>query len=154
MDIRQLDRANLKHENGLDAQRLLPWASLNAPFEGSWCVVKPGTASIAHAHHEYEIFIAVKGKSVLESGDERAEFNAGDIVHFPPNTEHRVVNESGADFEMYSVWWDKDMATKFTARHAENNENNRANSGEQSPRNNVENSAENESGVADKESAT
>jgi mannose-6-phosphate isomerase-like protein (cupin superfamily) len=117
VDIRQLDRTALKHENGLDAQRLLPWSELNAPFEGSWCVIRPGTASTAHAHHEYEIFIALSGEAVLESQGERAPFVAGDVVRFPPHTEHRVVNESDTDFEMYSVWWDADMATTFLRRH-------------------------------------
>lgn len=117
MDIRQLDRDGLHHENGLDAQRLLPWATLNAPFEGSWCVIRPGTASTVHSHHEYEIFIALGGCAVLESGGERSPFTAGDIVHFPPHTPHRVINESGRDFEMYSVWWDAGMAARFTDRH-------------------------------------
>ncbi|GGT12439.1 cupin domain-containing protein [Streptomyces purpureus] len=119
MELRGLDRQNLKHENGLDAQRLVPWPALNAPFEGSWCVIRPGTASTPHAHHEYEIFIAVKGEAFLESQGERTPFVTGDIVHFPPGIEHRVVNESGEDFEMYSVWWDLEMTEKFAARHGE-----------------------------------
>ena len=117
MDIRSLNRSALKHENGLDAQRLLPWKELNAPFEGSWCVIRPGTASTAHAHHEHEIFIALSGRAVLDSKGERAPFNAGDIVRFPPNTEHRVINESDTDFEMYSVWWDAEMSENFVRRH-------------------------------------
>lgn len=117
MDKRSLRRQTLIHENGLDAQRLLPWPALNAPFEGSWCVIRPGTASTAHAHHEYEIFIALTGSAVLESQGRREPFQAGDIVHFPPNTEHRVVNDTNEDFEMYSVWWDAEMAQRFSARH-------------------------------------
>ena len=119
MLIKHLDRAGLTHENGLDAQRLLPWPQLNAPFEGSWCVIRPGTASTAHSHHEYEIFIAVRGEAFLEADGERVPFTAGDIVHFPPHHEHRVVNDSDADFEMYSVWWDAEMADRFTVRHAQ-----------------------------------
>jgi mannose-6-phosphate isomerase-like protein (cupin superfamily) len=117
MDIRPLDRGNLKFENNLHAQRLLPWPVLNAPFEASWCVIAPGTASLSHAHHEYEIFVAVSGEAVLESGGERAPFRAGDVAHFPPHIEHSVVNESETDFQMYSVWWDADMANRFVARH-------------------------------------
>ncbi|GAA0294943.1 cupin domain-containing protein [Streptomyces polychromogenes] len=119
MLIKHLDRPGLVHENGLDAQRLLPWPELNAPFEGSWCVIAPGTASTPHAHHEYEIFIAVSGSAFLESEGTRVPFETGDIVHFTPGTEHRVVNESGADFEMYSVWWDLEMSERFSARHPE-----------------------------------
>ncbi|MFJ1755060.1 cupin domain-containing protein [Kitasatospora sp. NPDC088134] len=117
MEIHPLDRDRLKHENGLDAQRLLPWAALNAPFEGSWCVIRPGTASTAHAHHEYEIFIAVGGEAFLESEGGREPFRVGDVVHFRPGQEHRVVNESDQDFEMYSIWWDEDMSARFGARH-------------------------------------
>lgn len=117
MDIHQLDRDALVPENGLHSQRLLPWPTLNAPFEGSWCVIRPGTASTRHTHHEHEIFIAVRGAAVLESAGERAPFRAGDIVHFRPHVEHRVVNDGTADFEMYSVWWDADMAARFTTRH-------------------------------------
>ena len=116
MDIRQLDRDGLRHENGLDAQRLLPWPTVNAPFEGSWCVIRPRTASTPHSHHEHEIFIAISGSAVLESNGEQAPFRAGDIAHFPPHTPHRVRNDGDADFEMYSVWWDADMAARFSAR--------------------------------------
>ena len=34
-EIRPLDRPHLNRENGADAQRLVPWTLLNAPFEGS-----------------------------------------------------------------------------------------------------------------------
>src|SRR5947199_7715605 len=105
MELRQLDRTGLTRENGLDNQRLLPWPTLNAPFEGSWCVLAPGTASTPHAHHEYEIFIAVHGRAVLRSEGEERPFAAGDVVHFPPGTTHQVANESDEDFEMYSIWW-------------------------------------------------
>lgn len=119
METRSLDRARLRHENGLDAQRLLPWAALNAPFEGSWCVVRPGTSSTPHAHHEHEIFIAVRGVAVVEVDGEITPFGAGDISYFRPGTNHRVVNESPDDFEMYSVWWDPEMTERFLARHQE-----------------------------------
>jgi mannose-6-phosphate isomerase-like protein (cupin superfamily) len=103
VDIRSLDRDALTQENGLDAQRLMPWPTLNAPY--------------AHAHHEYEIFIAVSGSAVLESQGRQEPFRAGDIVHFAPHVEHRVVNDGDADFEMYSVWWDAEMAQRFASRH-------------------------------------
>jgi mannose-6-phosphate isomerase-like protein (cupin superfamily) len=118
MEIRSLDRARLRHENGLDAQRLLPWPALNSPFEGSWCVIRPGTASTPHSHHEHEIFIAIDGEAVVVAGPERVPFVAGDIVYFTPGVEHQVVNAGDRDFEMYSVWWDPDMCTRFTSRLA------------------------------------
>lgn len=117
MEIRQLERQRLRHENGLDAQRLLPWPALNAPFEGSWCVIRAGTSSTPHAHHEYEIFIAVRGEATLVSGSRRQPFRTGDIAYLSPGVTHQVANEGSQDFEMYSVWWDTDMAHRFTERH-------------------------------------
>jgi mannose-6-phosphate isomerase-like protein (cupin superfamily) len=115
--VHKLDRDHLKHENGLDAQRLLPWTSLNAPFEGSWCVIRAGTASTPHAHEEYEIFIATSGRAAIVCQSERFDFVEGDIVHFPPHTPHQVVNDSSRDFQMYSIWWDTEMSVRFQARH-------------------------------------
>jgi mannose-6-phosphate isomerase-like protein (cupin superfamily) len=117
MEIKPLLRDKMNHENGADAQRLVPWPALNAPFEGSWCVVRPGGATGMHSHHEYEIFVAVSGEAVLDSQNERRPFRAGDIVHFPPGVAHRVVNESANDFEVYCIWWDTDMSQRFVERH-------------------------------------
>ncbi|MEU9067526.1 cupin domain-containing protein [Streptomyces sp. NPDC048109] len=116
MDLRHFDRTALNAENSW-SQRLLPWAALNAPFEGAQSVVRAGEATTKHAHHEYEIFVAVKGEAWVESHGERKPFVEGDIVHFPPGHEHQVINDSGTDFEMFSIWWDTDMTAAFTARH-------------------------------------
>jgi mannose-6-phosphate isomerase-like protein (cupin superfamily) len=117
VELRSLDRANLNRENNLSAQRLLPWPALNAPFEGSWCVIAPGTASTLHGHHEYEIFIAVNGEAVLETDGVRVPFKTGDVAQFEPHERHSVINDGERDFEMYCVWWDPQMSQRFTARH-------------------------------------
>lgn len=119
VEIRNLDRDNLVSAYGLDSQRLLPWPALNAPFEGAWCVLRPGDESVPHAHHEYEIFIAMAGSATLDVDGARYDFTAGDIAHLPPGCTHKVVNEGGADFEYYGIWWDAGMSTSFLARHAE-----------------------------------
>jgi mannose-6-phosphate isomerase-like protein (cupin superfamily) len=119
MEIRKLDRENLKPDNGLDAQRLMPWAAVNAPFEGSWCVVKPGKESGAHGHHEYEIWVAMSGDAEIVTNAGTVPFVAGDVVHFTPHERHQVVNNGDADFQFYAVWWDSELAEKFTARHEE-----------------------------------
>lgn len=117
MQIRKLDRDNLKADNGLIAQRLMPWPELNAPFEGSWCVVPPGAESGAHGHHEYEIWVAMTGAAEIISEGQRVPFVAGDIVHFTPHVRHQVVNRSDTDFEMYAVWWDAELSERFATRH-------------------------------------
>lgn len=119
IEIRTLDRADLTRAYGLDSERLLPWPALNAPFEGAWCVLRAGTDSTPHAHHEYEIFIAMSGRATLVVDGEEYPFAAGDIVNLPPGSTHQVVNRTDEDFEYYGVWWDSAMSEKFLARHAE-----------------------------------
>ncbi len=117
MEIHRLDRDNMPSEYGVQVQRLMPWAALNAPFEGAFCVIEPGGATDPHAHHEYEIFLAVSGKGELESEGERSPFLPGDIVHFPPGRNHQLINAGSGDFQFFSVWWDGDMASQFSIRH-------------------------------------
>jgi mannose-6-phosphate isomerase-like protein (cupin superfamily) len=115
MEIRKLQA--LEPDNGLRAQRLMPWDRLNAPFEGSWCVVAPGAESGAHAHHEYEIWVAMTGKATIVTDAGRTPFVAGDVVHFEPGFKHQVINDGDGDFQMYAVWWDAEMTDRFARRH-------------------------------------
>jgi quercetin dioxygenase-like cupin family protein len=118
MEIRPLLRNELVRENGADGKRLLPWPALNAPFEGAWVVLEPGGETGAHSHHEYEIFIVMTGEAEVETNGERHEITSGCVVHFPPGTEHRVINSSAdEDFTWYSIWWDHGMSATFTERH-------------------------------------
>ena len=117
MEIRKLDRDNMKSEYGAFTQRLMPWPAINAPFQGAWCVIAPGGASTPHEHHEYEVFVAISGSAVLEANGERSPFTSGDVAFMPPGTYHTVINETDTDFQFYSVWWDAEMTEKFAARH-------------------------------------
>jgi len=89
MDIVSLVRDTMPFENGAYGQRLVPWAPLNAPFEGAWVVVPAHGATGVHDHHEYEIFIAMKGEAEVETGGERRPFKAGDIEVHQPGVPHR-----------------------------------------------------------------
>lgn len=117
MDIHKMDRAELEWAHGLESKRLLPWPELNAPFEGAWCMVPPGGESAAHSHHEYEIFIAMTGRSTLVVDGTKREFAAGDVARLEPGSHHQVVNDSAEPFEFYGIWWDPDMSAAFFARH-------------------------------------
>jgi mannose-6-phosphate isomerase-like protein (cupin superfamily) len=119
MQIRRLDPDGMRPDNGLVAQRLMPWTLINAPFEGSWCVVRPGAESGAHGHHEYEIWVAMTGAAEIVTDDERVPFVAGDVVHFTPHHRHQVVNDGDEDFQMYAIWWDTDLSERFLTRHDE-----------------------------------
>ncbi|MFI2472034.1 cupin domain-containing protein [Nocardia xishanensis] len=119
IEIRSLDRDGLTEAYGVASERLLPWPALNAPFEGAWCVLRPGGVSTAHAHHEYELFIAMTGRAVLDVDGEQRDFVAGDLVHLVPGTTHHVLNAGTTDFEWYAIWWDTDMSAEFVRRHGD-----------------------------------
>lgn len=101
----------LVSENGVQAARLLP-APLTTPFEASWCLIEPGTASTPHTHHEAEIFVAVEGEAVLETDGQRRVFRKGDTAFFAPGVRHQVINSGSRDFTMYSIWWDDAMSLR------------------------------------------
>jgi mannose-6-phosphate isomerase-like protein (cupin superfamily) len=115
VDFRRLEHENMVRAYGLEMKLLHPWDGLTAPFEGAWCVLRPGDTSVAHAHHEHEIFIGISGNAIVEADGEQRPFAAGDIAFFPPGVRHRVHNPGRRPFEMYSVWWDTDMAARFAA---------------------------------------
>ena len=115
VEVVRLQRDKFQPEYGVEAQRLQPWAVLNAPFASAWAVVRAGTHSTLHSHHEHEIFVAVKGEAVVECDGDRTQFRTGDVVFFPPGQQHRVLNDTDEDFEFYSIWWDTDMAAHFIA---------------------------------------
>jgi mannose-6-phosphate isomerase-like protein (cupin superfamily) len=116
VEIVHLQRDNMTYEYGVDVQRLVPWAALAAPFEGAWAVVRAGTDSTAHSHHEREIFVAVRGEAVVECDGAREPFRVGDIALFQPGQVHRVCNAGPEDFEFYSIWWDPAMSERYLAR--------------------------------------
>jgi mannose-6-phosphate isomerase-like protein (cupin superfamily) len=118
MEIRTLLREELVRENGADGKRLMPWPALNAPFEGAWVELEPGGETGAHSHHEYEIFIVMTGEAEVEADGAMHELRTGCIAHFPPHTEHRVINKSAEEpFSWYAIWWDPEMSATFTERH-------------------------------------
>jgi mannose-6-phosphate isomerase-like protein (cupin superfamily) len=115
MEIRPLVREEMLLENGAFGQRLLPWETVNAPFEGAWVTVPAGGATGAHEHHEYELFIAISGTAEVEVDGDRRPFTAGDVEFHAPHKLHRVINASDTDFEFYAIWWDTNMSEKFVA---------------------------------------
>jgi mannose-6-phosphate isomerase-like protein (cupin superfamily) len=120
--IRRLEPENLIRDHGLDLKLLHPWPGLDAPFQGAWCVLRPGDVSDPHAHHEREIFIGMAGRADVVSGDQRQEFAAGDIAFVRPGAEHRIANTRDEDFSYYAIWWDTAMSAEFLAQTAETGE--------------------------------
>jgi L-ornithine N5-oxygenase len=117
--VKRFDETGLVHENGLHAQRLLPFPMVT-PFEASWCIIRPGTSSTPHSHHEAEIFVAIEGEAILETSGKQQVFRKGDTAYFEPGMTHRVINTGQNDFVMYSIWWDDEMSKRQLQNSWEN----------------------------------
>jgi mannose-6-phosphate isomerase-like protein (cupin superfamily) len=103
--FRRQEPAHLTRAHGLEMRLLHPWAGLRTPFEGAWCVLRPGDVTDTHDHPEQEIFIAVAGRGELVTGGERHPFEAGDLLTIAPGTTHRTENTSDRDCTYYAIWW-------------------------------------------------
>jgi mannose-6-phosphate isomerase-like protein (cupin superfamily) len=119
VDIRRADHENLVRAYGLEMKLLYPWDGLTTPFEGAWCVLRPGDTSVTHAHHEHEIFIGMTGRAEVVTPDQRYEFNAGDVAFLRPGIEHHLTNTHDEDFAYYAIWWDRAMSEGFVKQEEE-----------------------------------
>lgn len=106
----------LKHEYGLDGERLLPWKNLNVPFGGAYCVVKKGTQSDKHINEpigEEELFIGISGIANVWIEKKRYLLKKGDILFIPSGKLHYIENSFEEDFHVYAIWWDSKSAAKY-----------------------------------------
>jgi mannose-6-phosphate isomerase-like protein (cupin superfamily) len=115
IDIHRLESEKVTRQYGLDFKLLHPWPGINAPFEGAWCVVRPGDVSQAHAHGEREILIGMSGRGGVVSDGDHLDFNTGDIVLLQAGITHSVVNNGDTDFAYYAIWWDRAMSAEYLA---------------------------------------
>ncbi|WNV85220.1 cupin domain-containing protein [Umezawaea sp. Da 62-37] len=116
VQIHRLENERVARMYGLELKMLHPWPGLVTPFQGAWCVLRPGDVSMAHAHHDHEIFIVMAGRGRVVGDGQEHEISGGDIAFMRPGTTHHVLNHGDEDFSYYAIWWDRAMAGEFIAR--------------------------------------
>jgi mannose-6-phosphate isomerase-like protein (cupin superfamily) len=119
VDVRRRIPDQLAREHGLDLKLLQPWPGVDTPFEGAWCVLRPGDVTDSHSHPEREIFIGMAGRGVLVTTTGRHTVAAGDLLTMSPGLEHHVENDSEQDFSYYAIWWDGTTAAAFLSRESQ-----------------------------------
>ena len=67
-------------------------------------VIHHGAALRLHTHPTDEAIILLEGSVQMIVGDESRTVTPGDTLLAPPGTPHRLVNESGADARMYTIF--------------------------------------------------
>ncbi|MEL6639768.1 MAG: cupin domain-containing protein [Pseudomonadota bacterium] len=116
--VSKMDWSTLRHEYDLDAKRLLPWDAVKAPFEGAWCVVRPGTQSRRHHHDELELFITISGQADIVINGTHHTVSKGDLVSIPKGADHYIDNSGTEDFHMYTLFWSAESAAQFLSQEA------------------------------------
>ena len=67
-------------------------------------VMHHGSALRLHTHPTDEAILLVEGSVEMVVGDESHIGSPGDTLLAPPETPHRLVNDSGADARMYTIF--------------------------------------------------
>ncbi len=116
--VRKINWSGLKHEYGVDGERLLPWGNGENPFPfgGAYCITRGGTVSMPHVNDpadEEEMFICVSGKAKMIIGDETHDIAQGDVIFIPSGVNHYVDNPNTEDFHFYALWWNGEIINGF-----------------------------------------
>ena len=76
-------------------------------------VMHHGSALRLHTHPTDEAIILLEGSVQMVVGDESRTVTPGHTLLAPPGTPHRLVNNSGADAKMYTVFPTDDPQTTY-----------------------------------------
>lgn len=77
------------------------------PFLYSRFVVLPGRTSRRDQHEVEEMWVILSGTGKLLLDSSEFEVKPGDVVHFASKLSHQVVNQSSAQMEVISIWWQR-----------------------------------------------
>lgn len=117
--IRKFATEDLHYEYGLDGIRTFPWPGITPPFGGGYCIVRPGTDTLAHVNSpsdEDEMFIAIAGEAEVLLDGTSHRVKQGDIVMIPRGVDHFVRNDTAEPFHFYTIWWSgQDVAAYLAA---------------------------------------
>jgi quercetin dioxygenase-like cupin family protein len=76
-------------------------------------VMHNGAALRLHTHPTDETIILMEGSLQMIVGDESHNAAPGDTLLAPPETPHRLVNESGADARVYTIFPTDNPTTEY-----------------------------------------
>ena len=76
-------------------------------------VMQDGSALRLHTHPTDEAIVLLEGSVRMVVGDESRTVTPGHTLLAPPGTPHRLVNESGADARMYTIFPTDNPTTEY-----------------------------------------
>lgn len=85
----------------------------------TWVELDPNSAQNAHSYDTERVYVLVEGQGVMAVGDEKQSVQEGDLVHVPPDTEHRIRNTENRTMEYLSTATPAVPAEKLEAFYGE-----------------------------------
>jgi mannose-6-phosphate isomerase-like protein (cupin superfamily) len=86
--------------DGCTATVLLQTSQLSVKRE----TMPPGSAEVLHLHHQaQQLFYVLNGTAVFYLDKQSHPISAGEHIHIPPGTSHRVANESELPLEFLVI---------------------------------------------------
>jgi mannose-6-phosphate isomerase-like protein (cupin superfamily) len=95
MDIQPLDRAPINERGGQKSYLLLGRGQFGARnLAVTWVDCPPGSVQQLHIHAGGEqVYVIVRGRGMMQVGDDTQEVEEGSLVFIPPGAEHAIKNE-------------------------------------------------------------
>jgi len=94
MHIQRLDTAPVNERGGQRSHLLLRAGQFGAEnLAITWVEGEPGSMQAVHGHPDNEqIYVIVRGRGVMQVGDEMEEVREGTLVFIPPGSGHAIKN--------------------------------------------------------------
>lgn len=94
MHIQRLDTAPVNERGGQRSHLLLRAGQFGAEnLAITWVEGEPGSMQAVHGHPDNEqIYVIVRGRGVMQVGDEMEEVGEGTLVFIPPGSGHAIKN--------------------------------------------------------------
>lgn len=107
---------------GLACKKLLPNPLVErCPVGGMYCEVAPNNKSVAHNHHDTELFFILSGQGVVETEQGQKAVAPGDIVLLEPFSPHTIENlDNEETLKFLAFWWEdlKDIKEVLAAKQS------------------------------------
>lgn len=96
MHVQLLDTAPINERGGQRSHLLLGREQFGAKnLAITWVDCAPGSMQAVHGHPDNEqVYVIVRGRGVMQVGDEMEEVGEGTLVFIPPGSAHAIKNTS------------------------------------------------------------
>ena len=103
----------LEPADGRESRRFLTKGEGAASLTVGELLMHPGSALRLHTHPTDEAIVLLEGSVQMVVGDETRTVTAGHILLAPPGTPHRLLNDTGGDARMFTIFPTDNPTTEY-----------------------------------------